>query len=234
MGPRRQQQPQAVNNAQPQVGWQPSQWQPQQSATSGEAPSGGDWQDAPGSVGDAPPMVDSPPQGYQPQGPQGGGGFQGRQKGPLDSLTNSLAQQIGSYAKPDTAGLKASQVDFYNSQKNNALEQQKQSAASRGASLSSPYEASREAQIGDQYTSNVGNAYRTIDQGAQQTGFQNLISALSGVGGLQSQNQNFGLAQELGRGNLGVAQGQLGVNQANATSNQNNQFLMTLLSLLNG
>lgn len=229
--PRRQgKNPQAVNN-----GWQPSQFQPgvvsqQQDSTGGLGSGGPNSQNGGPAMfdpsggpamypGNGDPSVKTPPyiSGGQRHGGWGGGNAN------LSQLSSQLAQQAASYAKPNVAGQKASSVDLLSHQRQNSIDQARMSAASRGASLSSPFESNLENQIQDQYSGNLANSYNQIDQNAQQTGLNNILGALGGVTSLNNSNIN-----------NQVSLGNLGINQATSTAQQQNQFLQMLLNLFGG
>ena len=147
----------------------------------------------------------------------------------LNNLAAQFAQQAGAAAMPDTGGLKAQAREQAALGKQQSIDAAQQSAALRGT-LQSGTEGATERRINDTYNGQVASAYNTIDTNAQQQAFQNLLQssgALAGLGqnavGNAFNQQQFGLSQELGRGNLGVAQGQLGVAQGGLDL-QNRQF----------
>lgn len=229
--PRRQgKNPQAVNN-----GWQPSQFQPGVVAQSPETDAKGNplglglGAGGPNSQNGGPTMYN--PSEDPSANPVNGGStprthhWNQRSQGNanLSQLSSQLAQQAAAYAKPNVAGQKASSVDLLSHQRQNSIDQARMSAASRGASLSSPFESNLENQIQDQYSGNLANSYNQIDQNAQQTGLNNILGALGGVTSLNNSNVN-----------NQVSLGNLGINQATSTAQQQNQFLQMLLNLFGG
>jgi hypothetical protein len=166
-------------------------------------------------------------------------------------LATQLVQKMFNLAQPDSAGAKEIAKEGLISQQEQLLEQLTQSAASRGTS--GGWLADQEAEIRSQLGPNMTAAFRGIDLQDSDRYMQNLMAALGGAQGLagldldrdqMSLNRELGLGDlslrgELGRGQLGIAQQGLGIQQedlglrrAQTEQNAQTQFLQILLGLL--
>lgn len=127
-------------------------------------------------------------------------------------LAYQIVQQMYGLARPDSQGAKEKAKEGLLSQEQQIIEQLKQSAASRG--LSGGWLGEKVAEIMSQRGPNLTSAYRDIDLQDDNTYFARLLETLGGaqgLAGLDLDKQELGLRGELGRGQLDIARGGLGI-----------------------
>ena len=160
----------------------------------------------------------------------------------LSLLAEQLVRQLSELSNPNTAGLKEQQKDTLTALKQQGLDAVRQSAASRGVAGGGNLGA-QEANTGDAFAGMLTGAYRDIDQQAATDRFSRLGEATRLAGDLGAGAEQRRLAADLGYGGLDLNQQQLrsqieqfaramGLQEATATSAQDNQFIQLLLSLL--
>lgn len=156
------------------------------------------------------------------------------------ALANQITQKAEAGVSPKViAGRKEIAKEGYNAQLKQVQDVSAQDAASRG--LGGGWAEAQQQNMQAQAPLDLTNIYRGIDANAEQTGLQQLISAMGANQGLAGQVANEGLQgrsidnqYNLGQGSLSLGNRQQDLTEANALYDRNNPLGQIIASLIPG